>query len=174
MKLDNMIGRRFGRLVVVRRSERTNCGGTVWECICDCGNAKHIYANHLKSGATQSCGCLNRERTVQSKQTHGDAKTRLYRIWAGIKTRCYTPSNTSYARYGGRGIAMCDEWRDSFEAFRDWAMATGYDPNAKRGDCTIDRVNVNGNYEPSNCRWASVAEQNRNQRPRRKKHEASV
>ena len=171
MKLDDLTGRRFGRLTVVCRSERTSRGGAIWECMCDCGRTKHVYANHLKSGATQSCGCLNREVTKAIRQTHCESGTRLYRLWAGIKTRCYTPSNTSYARYGGRGIGMCDEWRNSFEAFRDWAVASGYDQSAKRGVCTIDRIDVNGDYEPGNCRWTSASEQSKNQRPRRKKHE---
>lgn len=166
MKLCNLTGQRFGRLVVVRRSDRGYRGGTIWECRCDCGAVTHVYANHLKSGVTQSCGCLARELSISSKQRHCETGSRLYRVWACMKTRCYTPSNTSYERYGGRGIGVCDEWRNSYEAFRDWAYANGYNPEAKRGECTIDRIDVNGDYSPDNCRWVSNSVQQRNKRPR--------
>lgn len=166
MKLCDLTGQRFGRLVVVKRSDRVDRGGAIWECKCDCGAVTHVYATHLKSGVSKSCGCLGREHRLASKQKHNEAGTRLYRVWACMKTRCYTPSNTSYERYGGRGIRVCDEWRNSYEVFRDWAMANGYDPNAKRGACTLDRIDVDGNYEPNNCRWVSNSEQQRNKRPK--------
>ena len=99
---------------------------------------------------------------------HGKRKTRLYRIWANIKTRCYNERDPHFERWGNRGITMCDEWKDSFENFYNWAMSTGYDYNAKRGECTIDRINVDGNYEPSNCRWVDAKIQRSNQRPRKR------
>ena len=166
MNLCDLTGQRFGRLVVARRSDRPYRGGTIWECVCDCGSVVHVYANHLKSGVTQSCGCLGRERRLASKQTHKEAGTRLYGVWACMKSRCYTHSNTSYERYGGRGIRVCDEWRNSYTDFRDWAMQNGYDPHAKRGACTLDRIDVNGNYEPNNCRWVSNSVQQMNKRPK--------
>ena len=87
---------------------------------------------------------------------------RLYGVWNNIKQRCFNPKNPSYKYYGGRGIAMCDRWLNSYNAFETWAIQNGYDEHAEIGKCTIDRINVNGNYEPNNCRWISIAEQNRN------------
>ena len=93
--------------------------------------------------------------------------TRLYNVWCGIKGRCDTPTNTAYKYYGGRGISICREWADSFVAFRDWALANGYDESAERGTCTIDRIDPDGDYEPSNCRWVDMSVQNRNKRIKR-------
>lgn len=100
-------------------------------------------------------------------KTHGLADTRIYIVWRGIKTRCNCPSDTNYKRYGARGIKMCNEWENSFISFYNWAIANGYDTNAKRGECTLDRIDINGNYCPENCRWITNKEQAKNKRTNR-------
>ena len=150
MKLVDLTGQRFGRLVVLRRAE--NIGRqTAWLCKCDCGNEKTVPMWNLRSGQTISCGCYADEVRVangKAGQTHGLSYSRLYTIWIGMKQRCYYPKHKHFKRYGERGIKVCDEWKDSFETFHDWAMANGYADNL-----TIDRENVNGDYCPANCRW---------------------
>lgn len=145
-----MIGAKFERLEVISRAPSTRHGKR-WLCSCKCGNSTIAYEAKLLSGTTKSCGCLLKEKR------HGKSHTRLYRIWGGMKTRCYNPNSDHFKDYMGRGITICDEWRNSFEAFHDWAVANGY-----RDDLTIDRKDPNGNYEPSNCQWITTKEQNRN------------
>ena len=158
MKLVDITGQKFGRLTVIRRSETVN-KHTMWLCVCDCGNEIIADAYNIKTGHTSSCGCIQRERTAEANCTHGMRKTRLYRIWGCMKNRCYQKSYHGFKHYGGRGITVCDEWRNSFEAFYEWAMANGYAEHL-----TIDRIDVNGNYCPDNCKWATMADQNKNKR----------
>lgn len=161
----NLEGLRFNRLVVIRR-DGTRHNAATWWCRCDCDpvgeRLKSVQANHLKSGLTQSCGCLNRERTSAalklSETTHGMRRTRIYAIWLNMKDRCYRESNKDYHSYGGRGIRVCDAWRESFEAF----YAAVGDPPSDRH--TLDREQVNGDYEPGNWRWALRVEQANNMR----------
>ena len=168
-KFEDLTGQRFGRLVVLgRASNKIRKNGrakTMWRCKCDCGNEKVINAESLKSGATKSCGCLNAEMRSQVPITHGYTKgghkERLYGVWRNIISRCEYPKQKVYKYYGGRGISICEEWHN-YAVFRDWAYANGYDEKAVRGDCTIDRLDNNGNYEPSNCRWVSLKTQMRN------------
>lgn len=161
---ENIQGQRFGRLTALRYDHTNKYGNAVWECQCDCGQKMFAMTASLKNGNTRSCGCLHREIVSQQRKTHGDAHSRLHRVWQGMNQRCTNPNRKHYEHYGGRGITVCEEWRNSFEAFREWAMANGYNPNAKRGECTLDRIDVNGNYSTENCRWITNAEQQRNKR----------
>lgn len=157
--MKDLTGQRFGSLVVLgldgHYGKRRH-----WRCVCDCGNEKVLSTNRLKQG-TISCGCKKGQHGAKVKHK------RLYRIFTGMKSRCYNPNATGYARWGGRGITICDEWRYDFFAFHDWAMANGY-----ADGLTIDRIDNDGNYCPENCRWATKAEQNRNKSNVKKKEVA--
>jgi len=164
----NITGQRFGRLVAIKKVGKNAHRYNLWLCECDCGNTAEVATSALIGGHTQSCGCLMRETASKTMTTHGRTNERLHVLWREIKQRCSNPNNISYKYYGGRGVTVCEEWADNYMAFREWAYSNGYDEYAKRGDCTIDRIDVNGNYEPSNCRWVDMKTQIRNQRPRKK------
>ena len=175
----DLTGQRFGRLVVLgfgySKKRGDNRGyRAFWDCQCDCGNLCTIVADSLKSGKTISCGCYNRENTRLRQIKHGCAgrghQERLYRVWCCMRKRCKNKRDKRYHYYGGRGISVSPEW-DDYTNFKRWAMQNGYDPNAKYGQCTLDRINNDGNYAPDNCRWVDMKTQNNNRRPRRKKGE---
>lgn len=158
MKLIDLTGRKFGRLTVLCRVPSVN-KRTKWKCVCECGNEIEVESYNLKTGHTNSCGCWQKEATSTANRTHGQRKTRLYRIWVCMRNRCYQKNYHAFQHYGGRGITVCDEWNNSFETFRDWAMSHGYTDNL-----TIDRKDNDKGYSPENCKWSTMAEQNQNKR----------
>ena len=165
----DLLGKRFGRLLVIKHlevNERKDRWKT-WVCKCDCGNIKEFATNALTSGEVISCGCYNKEKTSKMVKeiftTHGCSRSRIYNIWCSMKARCFRKNAKNYALYGGRGITVCDEWKNSFQTFYDWAMANGYSDVL-----TLDRKDVNGNYEPNNCKWATYTEQANNRRNTKK------
>lgn len=164
MSKAELIGQRFGRLTVIKEGGRAKSRSVIWICQCDCGNIHNVTTSLLIKGSIKSCGCLRREMVIQKNYKHGLSNTRLYHIWASIKDRCYRKSDKNYPSYGARGIKMCQEWQENFQSFYEWAMSSGYDELSERGECTIDRINNDGNYEPSNCRWANSTVQQRNKR----------
>lgn len=168
----DLTGQRFGRLVAIERIG-TKWGCAVWRCRCDCGKEVSIPTNCLRNGNTRSCGCIHSEQLSKrnkSNKIHGGCtdykEERLYGVWHAMKQRCYDSKRKDYANYGGRGISVCNEWRNDYSTFRDWAYLHGYNPNAAYMNCTLDRINVNGNYCPENCRFVSMKIQAKNRRKR--------
>ena len=162
-KCIDLTGRKFGKLTVIERAENSRNGKSRWLCKCECGNEKTTSGETLRSGKTSSCGCRYFESNKGRNKTHGQTKTRLHRIWCGMKRRCNSPTAHGFEWYGGRGITVCEEWKNSFEAFRDWALSNGYADNL-----TLDRIDTNGNYYPDNCRWATYKAQENNRANNRK------
>ena len=163
----DLTGCRFSRLLVLERDMQYSGHNTAWRCLCDCGTIVSVVGGDLKAGKTKSCGCLKREQSrkrcvLHNSQKDGHSKDRLYQIWADMKTRCLNSRNPFYHCYGGRGIRVCDEWIESYDAFKKWAIKHGYDDSL-----TIDRINVDGDYTPDNCRFVSQKVQANNRRNNR-------
>lgn len=158
-KVKDMHGKRFERLVVLEYAgSRGPNQNAYWHCICDCGQKVTTRGQNLRAGDTKSCGCLNQEMRRLSHLKHGLYSIPEYWVWHSAKDRCHNPNDAKFKHYGGRGIQMCQEWRDSFTAF---IANMGRRP---KGKYTLDRIDNDGDYEPGNCRWATYAEQNRNNR----------
>ena len=154
MALIDMTGKRFGRYTVLYRVENDKYGNGQWMCKCDCGNQKVVGGSALRKGVTISCGCYHKDIVARNGTTHGQSKSRLFRIWQCMKARCNNPNNKHYSYYGGNGIKVCPEWEHDFPTFAEWANSNGYSE-----DLTIDRIDSSKGYEPSNCKWATRVEQ---------------
>ena len=153
-------GRKFGRLTVLERTE--NIGRlTAWLCLCECGTTKSVLAGHLQQARIVSCGCWKKENSKAKATKHGKHGTKLHWVWLSMRQRCNNPKNKAYKNYGGRGISVCNSW-GAFETFEIWALNNGYSEGL-----SIDRIENDGNYEPDNCRWIPLAEQNLNTRKNR-------
>lgn len=162
-KLIDLTGQRFGMLTVIKRTEdyifKSGRRERMWRCQCDCGNIVDVIGTNLKNNNTTSCGCFRKEKIKNDKTIHGLSKSRLNYIYRHMKSRCYNYNNKNYKNYGERGINICDEWlgKNGFINFYEWSISHGYSENL-----TIDRINVNGNYSPDNCRWVDLNTQENN------------
>lgn len=163
----SLIGQRFGRLTVIDYADDlvspSGYHTVMWKCHCDCGTEVVIRGKCLTQGVTKSCGCYQKDSIAQRAGKHGGFGTRLYSIWNSMRQRCNNPHHHAYKNYGGRGISICTEWTD-FSAFRSWALSCGYDEHAPRGQYTLDRISVDGNYTPDNCQWRTMYDQAHNKR----------
>lgn len=170
----DLLGNKYGLLTVIQKSSQNCKSGSMWLCQCECGKETIVARCSLTSGHTKSCGCKRASFLKKSspslkhggssrKKNNGKNYERLYKVWCGMRERCNNPNNRKYSEYGGRGISVCGEWND-YAVFREWAYSNGYDENAARGECTIDRINNDKGYSPDNCRWVDSHIQRINQR----------
>jgi hypothetical protein len=157
--VSNLIGKRFGKWVVILRSENSKKGNTRWLCLCDCGTKRIVIGVSLINGISKCCGCSRTENIGKIRRTHGKSSHPLFSHWIAMRKRCRYEKDEMYYCYGGRGIKVCEEWNTSFKAFYDWAISHGW----QRG-LSIERKDVNGNYCPENCCWIPMAEQSKNRR----------
>jgi hypothetical protein len=155
--IESLVGKKFERLLVLEESERSKNRNRMWLCQCECGKTKVIVGYNLKNGSTRSCGCLRSELLSIQKDWHKKSLSPEYKSWGTMIQRCTNPKNKKYPDYGGRGIKVCDRWKD----FRNFYKDIGEKPSHRH---TIDRIDVNGDYEPSNCKWSTPSEQGNNKR----------
>lgn len=161
-KFIDITGKKYGRLTVLERDFSKGKKRTYWKCQCECGNQTIVDGVKLKNGSTKSCGCLNdenRKKHIELFTKHNMRNSPLYDVWCGLRSRCERESNSSYKYYGAKGIKVCDDWKgaNGFQKFYEWSLNNGYGIGL-----TIDRINVNGDYEPKNCRWVSMKTQSNN------------
>ena len=159
-KLIDLTGQKFGRLTVLERAEKRG-NHYYWKCLCSCGAEKIVQGCSLRNGAILSCGCLQRENAGAANTKHGLSRSKIWGIYKAMKQRCYNLNNKRYKNYGGRGIRVCEEWKDDFLAFYNYVSQLEH--FGEKG-YSLDRINNDGNYEPGNVRWATASEQNRNHR----------
>lgn len=152
-KMKDITGNKFGKLTAIKPVGKNKRGRYLWLCKCDCGGEKIVAQDSLHIGNTKSCGC------AVANTKHGHSHTRMYKLWTDMKQRCYNPNTISYSYCGGRGIQVCDDWKNSFQSFADWAFSCGYGDNL-----TIDRIDNDKDYCPENCRWVTLQFQERNKR----------
>ena len=168
-KVKDLKGQKFGKLLVLEFKEIKN-HRAMWLCQCECDNKIVTNSHCLLMGRSKSCGCIHRKQLIERNKKHNLSKTRLYRIWISIKRRCYNKNSKDYKYYGKRKIKVCKEWKENFMNFYNWAIENGYNEHLKKYgsiNTTIDRINVDGDYEPNNCRWATWKEQANNRRTNR-------
>lgn len=156
-----MIGYHIGRLTVISQAGRDRKRNILWRCACECGNETIAAGWRLRKGEPRSCGCLQRELVTAKNSTHRLCGTRLYNIWSNMLARCERDTHPQFSDYGGRGIHVCDDWKE-FQKFHEWSIVNGY-----KDGLSIDRINNDSGYCPENCRWATALQQSRNKRPRR-------
>lgn len=158
----NLVGKKFGRLVVTGATETSVSGDPLWECLCICGTIKSVRGGDLrrKKHGTRSCGCLAKETARNLLTTHGKTNTSEFNVWSGMRARCYNKNSKDYINWGGRGIEVCDKWRTSFDNFIE-------DMGPRPPGATIDRTDNAGNYTPGNCKWVSYQQNNNNRRSNR-------
>lgn len=158
-KTIDLNGKKFNRFTVLEYVGINNSRKALWLCECDCGKKVVVVGQNIRNGSSKSCGCYGSEVLNKRNVEHGLSGTRLHRIWIGMRNRCGNEKTVGYKDYGGKGVEVCSEWVSDYVSFHEWATANGYNNNL-----TLDRRDPEGNYEPSNCRWTTIIEQNRNKR----------
>lgn len=157
----DLTNNKFGRLLVIEKAPNRIMGNgdsrRAWLCMCECGNKVVATTLDLRKGDVKSCGCLKQELDAKRRTIHGEHGTHLHNVWCAMRRRCRNENSKDYIHYGGRGIKVCSEWDKDFTCFKNWALSNGYSE-----ELTIDRINVDGNYEPNNCRWTSMKAQSNN------------
>ena len=166
MAVLDLKNKKFNRLLVLERAENTKSGKSRWLCQCDCGKKTIVLGSYIKDGRVKSCGCYNHDLLIKRNTKHNYDGKRICYVYRSMLSRCLNKNNKYYSEYGGRGIDICDEWigENGIKNFCEWAYANGYDENAPRGQCTLDRIDNDKGYSPANCRWVDLYVQANNKR----------